>query len=168
MAKKKKSKVKAVAKPVHYGYKVEIDSCCTHSEQSDEEYGPWEESYSNSLQGHATKTEEYPDVASIHDVKPGTNVLIVWAEWSTGDSFGHADNRGTEVLGLFLDMESAKALADGLKKDGQSWRTGSKKQASDGYKVRTPDGQVFESGFAPWNGYFESLSDIHINTATVF
>jgi hypothetical protein len=174
MSKKKKQareKARQAAQAVQFGYKVDIESYCEHSEYSDEQYGPWSESYSNHLKGIVTKTTEYPDVASIHDVKPGTSVLIVWAEWSTGDSFGHATNRSTEVLGLFLDMASAKALADGIKNGSKSayhsFRT-QNKPASDGYDIKTPDGQRFTSGFASWNGYFESLTDVHIDSATVF
>jgi len=118
------------------------------------------------------KTTEYPDVASIHDIPLGTNVLIVWAEWSSGDSFGHATNGSTEVLGLFLDMASAKALADGIKNcNKKPYHYSYRKETtptSDGYDIKTPDGQRFTCGFASWNGYFESLTDVHINNATVF
>lgn len=173
MSKKKKQAREAARKApvIQFGYDVKIDRYCEHSEYSDEQYGPWSESYSNSLKGVVTKSKEFPDVTSIHDVQPGTNVLIVWAEWSSGDSFGHADNGSTEVLGLFLDMASAKTLADGIKygdKKGYHSQRTRNKPASDGYDIKTPDGQRFTSGFASWNGYFESLTEVHIDSATVF
>ena len=148
-----------------YGYTIKINSRCTHSEREPEQYGSWSESYSNDLDRKVTKTDKYPDAVSPFDFKPGSNALVVWVEWSSGDSFGHGECSGTEVLGIFKDMESAaylKTQLDALYENVY----GSEKP--NGYDITTHDGQVFKSGFAPWAGYFERLNYIHVDMVTVW
>lgn len=158
-----------------FGYNVKIDSYCDYSEREDVEYGDWSESYTNSFDGVVKKTDQYPDVTSIFDIQPGTKVWVAWAEWSSGDSFGRADNGYTEVLGIFLDKYAAEELRTHIINGGNQGEAdrqnpGKRKKKvknPEGYGIRTSDGQWFESGFAPWSGYFERLTDIHIESATV-
>ena len=106
MARKKK----AEAKPIQYGYKVTMESYCNESYHSGKQFGEWRESYTNHLKSIAARDDKYPDVNSIHKIEPGQCALVVWIEWSTGDSFGHGDRTCTEIMGLFKDMESALSL----------------------------------------------------------
>ena len=98
MARKEKT-----VESVQYGYKVSVDSTCLDSEYSDEQFGPWSESYTNHLESIAAHDSKYPDVTSIHNIEPGQGALVVWIEYSSGDSFGYADRKYTEIMGLFRD-----------------------------------------------------------------
>lgn len=160
MAKRQKSQAQ---KTQQYGYRIKMDSLCDSSERSEEVYGHWEESWTNTLGSVAEKEPTYPDVVSTHNVELGENALVVWVEWDSGDSFGRGYRKYAEIIGMFRDMKSARSLADQIK----AWRPNEKKN-SNAYEFRTPDGQVFQSGFAPWAGYFESLAGVHIDAVTVF
>lgn len=159
---------KAAAEPTvkMYGYKVEVESHCDSSYRSPEQWGEWRESYSNHLKSMSSHDDEYPDVVSIFNIDPGQMALVVWIEWSSGDSFGRADRGRTEVIGLFRDMESAQSL----KQQIESWQPNetNKWEEQHSYHFKTPDGQEFKSGFAPWAGYFDSLDAVHIDAVGVF
>lgn len=150
-----------------YGYQVEVESHCNESYRSPEQWGEWRESYSNHLKSIASHDNKYPNVTSIHNIEPGQMALVVWIEWSTGDSFGHGTRSGTEVIGLFQDMQSAQSL----KQQIESWQPNKQTDSwgeQYGYHFTTPDGQEFKSGFAPWAGYFESLDEVHIDAVGIF
>lgn len=160
MAKKKSAQKQD--QPPMFGYQIAIESYCDYSERSNEAYGSWEESWTNSLGSVAKKNPQVADVVSIHDIQPGQNALVVWVEWDSGDSFGRGYRKYTEIIGLFKDLTSARSLVDQI----HNWKPGGKKYKA--YEFRTPDGQVFRSGFAPWSGYFDSLSDVRVDTVAVF
>ena len=163
MARKKK----AEAKPIQYGYKVTMESYCNESYHSGKQFGEWRESYTNHLKSIAARDDKYPDVNSIHKIEPGQGALVVWIEWSTGDSFGHGDRTCTEIMGLFKDMESALSLKTQI----ESWipnKKAKKWEDTHSYHFKTPDGQEFSSGFAPWSGYFESLDSVNVDAVIIF
>ena len=97
-----------------FGYKVEINSICTESYRSSEEWGSWSSSYSNYFE-KVTKTDTYPDITSSLDIKEGELCFVVWAEWSSGDSFGRGENSNTEALAIFKDIDSAKMFKKKLR-----------------------------------------------------
>ena len=132
-----------------FGYKVEIDQICTDSYHADEEWGDWS-SYNSNYFKQVTKTDVYPDITSSLDIKEGELCFVVWAEWSSGDSFGTAHDGNAEALAIFTDVKSAKEFQE-------------KVLNSEGYSVNftTPDGQIHDV-LCPWTGYFETLTDIHI------
>ena len=132
-----------------FGYKVEINSICTESYRSEEEWGSWSSQYSNYFED-VTKTDTYPDITSSLDIKEGELCFVVWAEWSSGDSFGTAHDGNAEALAIFTDVKSAKEFQE-------------KVLNSEEYSVKftTPDGQV-HNVCCPWTGYFEELTEIHI------
>lgn len=158
MAKEKK---KSSAKPI-FGYKVNIRQHCDHSERSDEEYSDWSESYSNSFYS-ISKTEEYADVYSPVDLDKQEGFLV-WAEYSTGDSFGSSDRGSVEVLVLC----STLAKAEEFRKKLQDWTDKKRSGADSGtdwnwdFKA-TVEGQEFKMHI-PWLGYFEHLDSINIES----
>ena len=97
-----------------FGYKVEINSICTESYRSEEEWGSWSSQYSNYFED-VTKTDTYPDITSSLDIKEGELCFVVWAEWSSGDSFGRGENSNTEALAIFKDIDSAKMFKKKLR-----------------------------------------------------
>lgn len=160
----KKIKIEEV-KPVMFGYKIDIDSCCDYKEHSNEQYGSWSESYSNTLGRIATKTDKYPDVVTPYDIPAGSNALVVWVEWSTGDSFGNGTRSCTDIIGMFKDLDSAASLRDQLEEHNRG--NGKRNDNVPNYKFETPDGQVFGSAWAPWFGYFECLESVNVDTVVV-
>lgn len=144
-----------------FGYKVDIEQYCDHNERSDEDYGSWSSSFTNSLSDIVRKTNEYPDIVSSLDIAPGTRALVVWAVWSTGDSFGRSSGSGTEAFGIFTDIKTAEELQKAM----EDYSHGNRK---DDIVVTTSDGQVFKLGYMPWFGYFDSLDSVRIDAVSVF
>jgi len=142
-----------------FGYKVQIESYCIHSERSDEEYGPWSSSYSNRFDCVA-KTDKYPDISSSLDIAEGEDCLVVWAEWSSGDSFGSGDRNNTEAVAVFKDYSCAKLLKELLLKhnDGNSGHE---------FEHTFSDGQTIKLSWVPWSGYFETLNEIRVEKTFV-
>ena len=142
-----------------FGYKVEVEQYCDHHEYSGEQFGDWSSSYTNNLKDIVRKTNEYPDIVSSLDIAPGTRALIVWAIWSTGDSFGRSAGSNAEAFGIFTDIKSADELKEALE-----LHTDCDNERS----LTTSDGQEFKIGYMPWDGYFESLDGVRIDVVTVF
>lgn len=153
------TKNKAVGAP-HFGYTVQIKRRCDHQHRSEEEYGSWSSSFTNTIDRLVKKVDEYPDVTSTLDLPPGTNALVVWAEWSSGDSFGNGIRSNAEAFGIFTDMNSAVELRDALYANNMT--------SEDACTVLTSDGQTFRSTYLPWSGYFERLENVNIDVVTVF
>jgi hypothetical protein len=159
----KNTKAETLKEPVvpMFGYSVKLEQYCDHEEHSPEEYGSWSSSSSWTCDRMARKVSEYPDVVSIFDFPVGSNALVVWVQWGSGDSFGHADGAYAECLGMFKDMDSASSLREQV----EQWTRSTKGYD---YEFTTPDGQVFKSGFAPWIGYFDSLEAVNIEVVAIF
>lgn len=143
-----------------FGYHVTINSTCYESNWSGERYGEWSESWNHKIDRKVTKCSsgDVPDVVSSLDIPIGSSALVVWAIYSSGDSFGRASMGRTEILGIFLDMKSANEL--------MHYVVDNKK--SDSIKLTTSDGQVFKMNYVPWHGYFESLDSVEIDVVSVF
>lgn len=140
-----------------FGYKVEIDSVCTHYEREDVKWGSWSAEHSNYFKQVTKATEkDYPDITSSVDIKEGEDCFVVWAEWSSGDSFGWGERSNVEPLAIFKDSESVqvfKTYCENVEDYGPA-------------KLTTPDGQTFEI-FAGWVGYFERLNGIHVEQTKI-
>jgi hypothetical protein len=143
-----------------FGYSVSINRHCIDSEHSGERYGSWSESWNQEIDKVVTKTESMPDVVSPLDLHFGANALVVWATYSTGDSFGRSHGGSSEVFGIFTDIKSATELRDAL----SDFNTRGK---SSRLEITTSDGQKF-TDYVPWTGYFESLDAVDIDVVTVF
>ena len=113
------------------------------------EWGSWSSQYSNYFED-VTKTDTYPDITSSLDIKEGELCFVVWAEWSSGDSFGCGVNSNTEALAIFTDVKSVKEFKE-------------KVINNEDYTLEftTSDGQSHKI-YCPWTVYFETLTDIHI------
>lgn len=137
-----------------FGYKVTIDSICTSSFSSEEMYGEWGTESENIFKS-ISKTKDHPDIVSSLDIKEGEECFVVWAEWSSGDSFGQAYRGSCEPLAIFKDHQSAKAFSK-VCEDSKNYRV----------TVNTPDGQIIEV-FVAWGGYFENLEAIRIENVAM-
>jgi len=93
-------------------------------------------------------------------VEIGDEVHVVYAVYSTGDSFGHDDGAYLEVLSFHKDLEVAK-----------------RNEASVNHGHRNNDERYvmtieFDSGakverYCPWDGYFESLDYVRVESFRV-
>ena len=127
---------------------------CDDSYSSEEQYGDWWANYSFSpptLAWSVSKSRyrSYPYAGP--DIAPGTPIFVIYAVWSSGDSFG-SDSRGSyEVMSVTTDMDRAIRNMDALRKEGKG-------------VIENDNGTTMEIGWKPWDGYFESLDELTIAT----
>lgn len=97
-----------------------------------------------------------PDVLIGADVNVGDIVYIVWAEYSTGDSFGN-DGGVVEYIAAFVSETKAWNCQRYIQNTGNRSHGGRTKP----YEIELEDGtkQVLS---CPWHGYFEHLEDVHV------
>lgn len=176
--------------------KVEYDMYCD-SYDSGEEWGEWRRTCDTTVTGLSTsKKKDFYDFDTDFDTEPGQELYLVWGNYNSGDSFGHESGK-PEFVELFDDYDKACDFAKALRlhyewcnyKDNYEYRklSGKQKQGVDrnmDYQVRevfdfaekkheeldTDDYKVTYHGktyFIPWNGYFESLNDIHVDALTL-
>lgn len=143
-----------------FGYKVDIGQRCENEIEADEEFGSWERSYSNWFE-KISKTKGVPDVVSDFDIQPGETCYVVWVEYSSGDSFGTAENENVEAVGVFKDKECARQLEKAIEEQNRKGFT-SNFSSDNKFYFKTSDGQEFEYGFCPWYGYFEVLENVYV------
>lgn len=146
-------------------FKVDIERNLVDSHHSDEEYGDWSESYSNTFRSITLDDKiEYPDISSTLEFAAGEQVYVVWVEYSYGDSFGHAHCVGSEPVAIFKDSVSAYELKTAIQKQDTSSRDWNTKYL---LKLKTSDGQQHEFSTSSWHDYFGGLEGIYIEGATL-
>lgn len=137
-----------------FGYAVEIEQRCVRSHRDEGEWASWSKVFDNRFRS-ICRVNEYPDIVSSLSIPTGDRCYVVWAEWSSGDSFGRGQNSSFEAMGVFLDEGAAREFRDVLEQKGKCYET---------LKFTTSDDQdhVINRG---WDGYFETLEYIHIEYA---
>jgi hypothetical protein len=91
------------------------------------------------------------------DVQPGDIVHALIAIYSTGDSFGVSEDGRYEVLGIFKSADLAFKNLKGINaREGKDFKL----------KIKMEGGKTFER-YCPWDGYFESLSRLEVETFMV-
>lgn len=136
-------------------FEVKIDQRVISSYRSPEQFGEWNEEYSNSLDG-VYSDAKYSNVIYKDDFKKGDKVYVVWVEYSYGDSFGWGERNATEPVALL----KTKELGEELKKKIES----TKDKFS--YNVELSDGKEYEV-HAAWEGYFERLEEVHVDLVEI-
>ncbi len=76
----------------------------------------------------------------------GSPHYLVFAIYSSGDSFGHDESGGFEIIGIYDNPELARDAADAAKGNGQFINEAGKKYEA----------------YRPWDGYFESLTTLEV------
>lgn len=142
-----------------FGYKFNIDNICIHSESSGERYGEWSESYINQPDQFIESEPDHPDVVCPYKLEQGDSAFVVWAEWSTGDSFGRGERNSVEAIAMFKDIKSALDLKNKILVHNQG--------KEDKYHFKCLDGQEIKLGYAAWKGYFETLEDVNVTPVVV-
>jgi len=136
---------------------VDIEKHCDHYKHDGEKYGSWSSSYTNNLKTvKIIKNDNSNNGEPIDfDVDVGDTVYVIWAEYSSGDSFGHSDRGSTEILQVYKSLNKAKLAHDMLEK--------SRKYEC---KIFSEVGEEVKC-FIPWIGYFESLDKLHLDVRFV-
>ncbi len=149
-----------------FGYVIDIEQYCTHSERENERYGSWSESYDNSFREvhKSNKTTDYPEVVQEVDIPEGTECWVVWLEYSIGDSFGWADRGRVQGIAVFTNYEDANNLTHLLKAKTEYEFTNPNQTWTDVNQVvyETTYGEVLKIYTGDWTGYFERLEDVYI------
>lgn len=87
-------------------------------------------------------------------VKPGDEVHLVIAVYSTGDSFGHDECGSMQIVASYDSYEKAAAAAN-IVETGRP------------YEIVLEDGSVYADTFPAWTGYFESLDYVTVESFRV-
>lgn len=114
---------------------------------------------------HGVYLDERGDIFADFAISEGDTVHIVYAIYSTGDSFGRNESGCLEFFTVHRDLARAEANADILRAQssdrtnfGGSYNTGAALMTDNGLRLVT---------HVPWLGYFESLDEVCVETYVV-
>lgn len=143
-------------------YKVELEEHTNSYESAQELYGEWSSSsgwYFRKITKVKDIEKSYADITSELDIDPGEIVNVVWLEYSTGDSFGHA-YKGKACAVAIFKADSYEATEDFVKHiNKQQYNSDSEYMYQNVYEAL--DGQKIHF-YSEWSGYFETLEEVHI------
>lgn len=141
--------------------KIPAFTICDYSHYSNEPYGEWSESFYFEVWDTAIILPDgdkyvYAGPGEIEyyegELAEGDLIYVVIANYSGGDSFGHASRKYVDVCSINKDSNIAY---DNLR------ALGSKKP------IITLDNGGTHSYYRSWDGYFESLDSLEIHTMIV-
>ena len=96
-------------------------------------------------------------------VVPNKTYYLLYAIYSTGDSFGHDDGRIA-----FIDMFESKKVADANAKRLEKHYRAERGYGKNRYSVKLTNSTGKSYAYCPpWMGYFESLSNIEVKSVQV-
>lgn len=145
-----------------------VTTICTWSESSNEQYGAWSADYDLEVGDvaliHSEKTPRYvrgERESYEGELVEGDLIYVVVANWSSGDSFGHASRCHVEVPCVNKDEATARRNLKELER-----KRDSKKYDDCNVALMNDDGSVYPY-HRSWLGYFESLDSLEIHTMIV-
>lgn len=98
----------------------------------------------------------YFDLIVDFEPKASTDYYLLYAVYSTGNSFSHSAGSGIEYYGLYtkeqlyIAEENKKILEDRSKKPEYN------------IEIKDTNGNMMKS-WCPWSGYFESLDSVNLD-----
>lgn len=104
------------------------------------------------------KEGKYYDLVLPYEPEFNKEYYLLYAVYSTGDSFGHDEGAGIEYIGLYKESEISIARENKRKIeefDGNDYHI----------MMKDPNGKEFQQG-TPWQGYFEHLNYVDIKSIT--
>lgn len=110
-----------------------------------------------------TSDKAYFDVIAPFEVKLGDSLIVVYAIYSTGDSFGHDERGCKEIIDVFKSPEKAADCVRAIEATQNGYNDYSEKSAE---WIRE-DGSQGKLDYVPWNGYFESLDGVYAELLAV-
>jgi hypothetical protein len=140
---------------------LDIHHVMTDSYSSDEQWGDWSETYDFSVNSASLtkrpgmETEYYGGGETLSS---GETIYAIVANWSSGDSFGHADRSSYDVC--IINKEKVYANQNlGILNKAEEPRNGP-------LMLFLDDGT--QIAYAPgWTGYFEGLDSLEIYEFTL-
>lgn len=142
-------------------YKVEFNQDLAHSKKSEAPYDSWGESYSNTFQSITITDSKEADIYSPVNLTKQDGYLV-WAEYSTGDSFGTSLCGLVEALMLLPTLKEAQEFEMQIMEWTNKKREGSNSGRDYDYYFETKIGDQIFKMHIPWLGYFENLESIQI------
>jgi len=113
----------------------------------------------HNIQGFTVNSErQYGDVMVPYVPERGIDYYLLYAVYSTGDSFGHDSGGGIEYIGLYTKEELHIA-----KENERRIEAHDQDQKSTLKLLMQNDKDQFDV-YVPWHGYFESLDYVSIAT----
>lgn len=118
-----------------------------------------------SVNGIEVVEDGWLDLPTEFEIEPGVQYYLLYAVYETGDSFGR-DGGNTEWIGLYRDYDLAEEQARKIEAHANGYdRRGS--GGVDAYSVKiVSDGGKEYQLHTPWNGYFERLEDLRVESVT--
>lgn len=140
-----------MTKPITTNLRV-INHTTGESEHSSEPYGDWYEETNNDIQGLeiVKGKNRYNDVVADFEVKDGDELFLVYAEYSSGDSFGHSTGN-LEFIAVYKTEQKAWDAYNVIDNGG-----------STDLVFILESGLEYKLGYAPWDGYFENLQHFNV------
>jgi hypothetical protein len=133
----------------------------TRTASSDDRWDRDDTATSHSVTGiHIVGDDDYCDVVIATTVAPNERIWLVWAVYSTGDSFGHDDAANIEFISAHRDESTARHNAEVLRAIPRDTSYGHR------VPIMLEGGGVMEYT-VPWLGYFESLDYVEIGQFAV-
>lgn len=156
-----------------YEYPVDVDVYTSHSERSDEPYGPWSESNDVSVAQvnvlNETSKVFSNSAVSAHKFALGETAYLVFLTVNTGDSFGHATNASFQCVHLFENIDLAMMAAQHIELDyavkDYAFNSGTKNANTISFLNDKMEYQEFYT--YEYKGYFESLNNLWVIKAGV-
>lgn len=132
-------------------FNVDVRTWNVGGEDPDDEWS--RDSYDGEASVHGAKLvkeDGYDTLGTEHDFKVGDVCYLVWAQYSTGDTFGR-DGGQYELLEVFPNREEAEA----------------RKKIYEGLTDNRSEDVGQAIGYVPWLGYFESLDFVAVEGLVV-
>lgn len=147
--------------------KFNEEHVCTDSYQSPEPYGDWWAEYYFQEPTRAWEVSKgiygsYPYVGP--EPTKGDTLYVIYAVWSSGDSFGSDSQGSYEFLCVNHDRDKAYANLEKLRRHSPGpydYTTGGNQ-----VEVDLDDGSTMTVYTGSWRGYFESLDTMDIAAVT--
>lgn len=188
----KEKKVKVVKeKALFTGFKVDYKSYTEETSEVDPEdrWSRASTSTSHEVNGISiTSDKDFDAIGAFVATDGDEKYHLVSVVYSTGDSFGHDENANVEFIEVFKTLEKAEKCVEQIKLNNELYRYKSKsynkktkeelkeiddkllkevkfKKGAYDYNVCFKDeSDKLRNIYAPWNGYFESISNVEIHT----
>lgn len=127
-------------------------------------------------------SNNYPDVTACFPVKTGDDVYLVYAVYSTGDSFSHSEDGSINFIDVFKTRKKAQKAAQDIRGHANWYRDMNERWSPLTAKERKVAEKLYENSYhvdvvredgtqlnvyTGWNGYFESLSYVEVVGLTV-
>lgn len=159
---KNKNAASSVTQPVTTDLVVEYStrSWITRERNSDDEWDRDDTESEHTLHGISIASKSsYNTVTYPGEIKPGDKIYLLYAVYSTGDSFGHDDCHCIEFISVHKDIDIARWNYNKL-------QVADKDDYSSQVLLSQDNGQTWKMT-PPWCGYFESLDYVRVAGFTV-